>query len=136
MLAYISKIKDGNITRLNMHNKSLRSIAIGNINETNCLLLYHPPTKQIFTSDDYKLDETLASGPAFHLHYDGGYILTNTQKIMNKRDHHNSFRTRKFSSKTIIQYRQQSSQFLQMTPTYIQFCMKKQWKYINISSMK
>lgn len=36
---------------------------------------YHPPSKQLITSADYKLDVTKPPGPTFNLHYDGGIFF-------------------------------------------------------------
>ena len=36
---------------------------------------YHPPSKQVLTSTDYKLDITKPPGPVFNLKYDGGIFF-------------------------------------------------------------
>ena len=74
-VGYVTKLRDGDVNRLNMHSKTIRAIAVGRSDESNCLVFYHPPTKQMFTSEDFRLDESLAAGPAFGLHYDGGLFI-------------------------------------------------------------
>jgi len=55
--------------------QTIRTITIGRSNTTNTPEFYHPTTKQIITSNAYKLDETLTPGPAFNLPYDGGFYF-------------------------------------------------------------
>ena len=74
-VGYVSELRDGSKDRLNMHSKTLRAIAVGRSDKSNCLLFYHPPTKQLLTSADFRLDENLAAGPAFGLTYDGGLYI-------------------------------------------------------------
>ena len=74
-VAYISKLQDSDQNRLTFHNKSIRAITVGRSKELNCLLFYHPPTQQTFTSEDFRIDETLAAGPTFSLQYDGGLFV-------------------------------------------------------------
>ena len=71
-VAYLSRYKDGNITRKNVHSHSIRAILVGRDPVSNAFLFYHPGTKRTLTSDDFTIDETLPSGPAFRLEYDGG----------------------------------------------------------------
>ena len=52
--------------------QTIRTILVGRSDKTNSYLFYHPKTKQLITSSRFKLDETLATGPAFGLKYDGG----------------------------------------------------------------
>jgi len=52
--------------------QTIRTILVGRSNKTNTYLFYHPKTKQLITSSRFKLDETLSTGPAFGLKYDGG----------------------------------------------------------------
>ena len=55
--------------------QTIRTITIGRSNTTNTPEFYHPSTKQIITSNAYKIDETLTPGPAFNLPYDGGFYF-------------------------------------------------------------
>ena len=71
-VAYLTRYKDGNITRKNVHSHSIRAILVGRDTTSNAYLFYHPGTKRTLTSDDFTLDESLPSGPAFRLDYDGG----------------------------------------------------------------
>ena len=71
-IAYITRYRDGNITRKNVHSHSIRASLVGRDTTSNACLFYHPGTQRTITSDEFVLDETLAAGPAFHLDYDGG----------------------------------------------------------------
>jgi len=55
--------------------QTIRTITIGRSDTTNTPEFYHPSTKQIITSNAYKIDETLTPGPAFNLPYDGGFYF-------------------------------------------------------------
>ena len=44
-VGYVTKLRDGDVNRLNMHSKTIRAIAVGRSDESNCLVFYHPPTK-------------------------------------------------------------------------------------------
>ena len=74
-VGYITKYKDGTISRSNIDSHSIRVILIGKDHKSNSLLFYHPPTKKIIASDTYRLDPTLSTGPVFHLEFDGGLHL-------------------------------------------------------------
>ena len=52
-VSYITKLSHSDQKQLNLHNKSIRAIAIGRSSKSNCLLFFHPPSRQTFTSDDY-----------------------------------------------------------------------------------
>jgi len=52
--------------------QTVKTILVGRSDKTNSFLFYHPSTKQLITSARYKLDESLTSGPAFGLPYEGG----------------------------------------------------------------
>ena len=71
-VAYITRFRDGNITRKNVHSHSIRAILVGRDPFSNACLFYHPGTQRTITSDEFVIDETLCAGPAFHLEYDGG----------------------------------------------------------------
>ena len=71
-VAYLSRHRDGNITRKNTHSHSIRAILVGRDPSSTSFLFYHPGTQKTLTSDTFTIDETLPSGPAFRLEYDGG----------------------------------------------------------------
>ena len=71
-VAYLSRYKDGNISRKTLHSHSIRAILVGRDPTSTAYLFYHPGTKRTLTSDDFTIDESLPSGPAFRLEYDGG----------------------------------------------------------------
>ena len=71
-VAYINRIRDGEIERKNVHSHSIRVILIGRDPKSAAFQFYHPGTKTTITSDSFTLDDTLPSGPAFNLEYDGG----------------------------------------------------------------
>eukprot|EP00558_Chaetoceros_sp_UNC1202_P009040 CAMPEP_0197232302 /NCGR_PEP_ID=MMETSP1429-20130617/152_1 /TAXON_ID=49237 /ORGANISM="Chaetoceros sp., Strain UNC1202" /LENGTH=1842 /DNA_ID=CAMNT_0042690279 /DNA_START=1 /DNA_END=5529 /DNA_ORIENTATION=- len=71
-VAYIRRKKDANINRGTFHSRSLKCIVVGQCQNSDSLIFYHPPSKQVLTSGDYNFDNKLPSGPQFHLHYDGG----------------------------------------------------------------
>ena len=74
-VAYVRRSRDAETDRETLYSQSLRAIAVGRCNKSAQLLFYHPPTKQTISSDDFSLDETLCSGPAFGLKYDGGLYV-------------------------------------------------------------
>ena len=74
-VAYIDHPTSGTTATPTFTSQSLRVILIGRSSKTTSLEFYHPPTKQILTSSVYRLDPTLASGPVFNLHYDGGLFF-------------------------------------------------------------
>ena len=71
-VAYLSIYKDDNISRKNVHSHSIRAIMVGRDTSTKAFLFYHPGTKRTLTSDDFTINESLPSRPAFRLEYDGG----------------------------------------------------------------
>ena len=74
-VAYIDHPNTGTTATPTFTSQSLRVILIGRSTKSTALEFYHPPTKQILTSSVYRLDPTLASGPLFNLHYDGGLFF-------------------------------------------------------------
>ena len=74
-VAYIDHPRSGTTDTPTMSSQTLRVILIGKSSHSSALEFYHPPTKQIYSSSVYKLDPTLASGPIFDLHYDGGLFF-------------------------------------------------------------
>ena len=68
------------------HTQTVKTILVGRSDKTNAFLFYHPTTKQLITSSRYKLDESLVSGPAFGLSYEGGlYFNKYTESSINTR---------------------------------------------------
>ena len=63
-VAYLSRYRDGNISRKNVHSHSMRAILVGRDPTSNACLFYHPGTKRTLTSDDFTIDDSLPSGPA------------------------------------------------------------------------
>ena len=74
-IAYIDHPNTGTTATPSMSSQTLRVILIGKSTHSTALEFYHPPTKQIYSSSVYKLDPTLAAGPVFDLHYDGGLFF-------------------------------------------------------------
>ena len=74
-VAYIDHPSTGTTATTNLAPQTLRVILIGRSSTSTALEFYHPPTKQIYSSSVYKLDTTLAAGPLFNLHYDGGLFF-------------------------------------------------------------
>ena len=74
-IAYIDHPHTGTTATPTMSSQSLRVILVGRSAHSTALEFYHPPTKQIYSSSVYKLDPTLASGPIFGLHYNGGLFF-------------------------------------------------------------
>ena len=74
-LGYIDKPYDSTSKRESFTSQSLRVIAVGRSNTSNSLQFFHPPTQQLLTSAQYRLDPVLASGPVFNLHFDGGLFF-------------------------------------------------------------
>lgn len=71
-VGYITKYKDVTTSRRNIDSHSIRVILIGKNTKSNSLIFYHPPTQKVLAPDSYRLDETLPTGPVFHLEFDGG----------------------------------------------------------------
>ena len=71
-VAYVRRKKDGKIKRGQFHAQAIKCIIVGQCQHSDSLLFYHPGSAQIFTSNDYSLDNKLPSGPQFNLRYDGG----------------------------------------------------------------
>ena len=74
-VAYIDHPMTNVSSTESMAPQTLRTILIGKSDETTAFEFYHPPSKQIFSSAVYRLDTTLAAGPIFNLHYDGGLFF-------------------------------------------------------------
>ena len=66
-VGYVTKINYSTVQKLNMHSKTIQTIAVGRSAESNYLVFYQPLSQQTFTSKKICLDETLASGPDFAL---------------------------------------------------------------------
>lgn len=71
-VAYLRRYRDSGTKRLSSNPQNLRAICVGRSHVASSLLFYHPPTEKLLLLDDYRLDETLASSPAFGLKYKGG----------------------------------------------------------------
>ena len=52
-VSYLSRYRDGNISRKNVHSHSIRTILVGRDTTSNAFLFYHPGTKHTLTSDDF-----------------------------------------------------------------------------------
>ena len=64
------------------HSHNLKYIAVGACNVSDCLLFYHPPSKQMFLCPDgFKFDAFSPAGPKFQEIYDGKFIF-NTRASM------------------------------------------------------
>ena len=74
-IAYIDQPHTGTTATSTMSSKSFRVILIEKSANSATLALYHPPTKQTYSSVVYKLNPTLVTGPIFDLHYDGGLFF-------------------------------------------------------------
>ena len=83
-IAYISRYRDGNIERKNTHSQSIRAILVGRDPVSAAYLFYHPGTQKTLTSTDFTIDDTLPSGPAFHLQYDGGFYFNRYADLNDK----------------------------------------------------
>ena len=71
-IAYLNRTRDDNIERKSTHSHSIRAILIGRDPKSAAFQFYHPSTKKTPTSDSFTIDDTLPSGPAFGLNFDGG----------------------------------------------------------------
>jgi hypothetical protein len=69
-LAYVRKVKDGNIKRVKFRNASIKCILIGKCSKSNAYMFYDPISQQEITSIDFTFDSTLPTGPIFDLKYD------------------------------------------------------------------
>lgn len=57
-VAYITRYRDGNISRKNVHSHSIRAILVGRDPTSNACHFYHSGTQRTITSDEFVLDET------------------------------------------------------------------------------
>ena len=73
-IGYIRRTRDAQ-QRQTFQAQSLQCIAVGKSPVADALEFYHPPTKQMITSADFRLDPTVAPGPVFKLPYDGGIFF-------------------------------------------------------------
>ena len=56
--------------------KTLKCIVVGKCDQSDGLLFYHPPSKQIITAaNGYRFDTTHPSGPDFQLEYDNSFTF-------------------------------------------------------------
>ena len=76
-VAYINKYTQNGKTKNKWEGHSLKCIVIGQCPQSNALLFFHPPTKQVLSSATYKFDPFLASGPQFGEKYDGTFVMSN-----------------------------------------------------------
>jgi len=74
-LAYVRRLRDSNTMREKMQSTALQCILVGKSTVSDGLEFYHPPSKQVITSSDYKLDLTKPAGQVFNLKYDGGIFF-------------------------------------------------------------
>ena len=74
-VAYLTRYRDGNQKRQNMHSQTLRAILVGRDEKANAFKFFHPGTQRTIVSDRFRLDEVLTSGPTFGLNYDGGFYF-------------------------------------------------------------
>ena len=79
-LGHIRRNCDSNKQRATADSQSIMGIYIVNDTKMYGLLLYLPTTKKLVGSADYRLDQTVPSGPVFGYSYDGGidFNLYNT----------------------------------------------------------
>ena len=81
-IAYIDHLHPGNTNTTSYSTQTLLQVILtGRSDKTNALEFYRPPTKQIYTSAEYRLDTNLAAGPIFNLHFDGCDLFFNTYHI-------------------------------------------------------
>ena len=75
-IADIKVEKEQGISHCNtFRSQTLRCITIGLSNKADCVLFYHPPSKQIIHAPTYKFDTFLPSSPQFQLAFDGEFIF-------------------------------------------------------------
>ena len=67
-VCYIRRRKsDENTNTKNVKNHSLAVIIVGRSTVANSPLFFHPHTKRLITADDYFVDDTIVTGPAFDI---------------------------------------------------------------------
>ena len=80
-VAYIKEFRQNGHKLNKWESHSLKCIVIGKCPQSDGLLFYHPPSKQVLTSATYKFDTFLPAGPQFNEKYDGTFVL-NTMSDM------------------------------------------------------
>ena len=66
--------------------QTLWCITVGLSPKADCVMIYHPPSKQLIHSPTYKFDTYLPSGPQFNLPFDGNFVF-NTRADLKKSQH-------------------------------------------------
>ena len=74
-VSYLTRYRDGNKKRQNMHSQTIRAILVGRDEKADAFKFFHPGTQRTIVSDRFKIDEVLTSGPTFGLQYDGGFYF-------------------------------------------------------------
>jgi hypothetical protein len=81
-VAYIKHSREHGNESNKWKSKSLKCIAVGQCSQSDGLVFYHPPSKQLLTcGEGYKFDTFSPSGPQFALHFDGNFSMS-TQSVL------------------------------------------------------
>ncbi len=87
-LAYIKQPRMDGQAKNSWVSKTLKCILVGKCNQSDSLLFYHPPSKQLLScADGYRLDTYSPSGPHFNQTYEGDFIF-NLKSDLEQPIHH------------------------------------------------
>jgi hypothetical protein len=75
-VAYIRQLREEGTSKSKWKDRSLKCIVVDTCNNSDGLLFYHPPSKQMLScSDGYKFDTFTPAGPQFKETYNGRFIF-------------------------------------------------------------
>ncbi len=75
-IAYIKQIRQAGHIKTKWEDQSLKCIVVGKCPDSNGLLFYHPPSKQVIScGTSYRFDPSIPAGPQFNERYDGNYYI-------------------------------------------------------------
>jgi hypothetical protein len=75
--SYIKQAREHGTGKNKWKSQSLKCIAVGKCSDSNGILFYHPPSKQILTcGNGYKFDTFSPAGVQFDLKFDGNFVMS------------------------------------------------------------
>ena len=73
--AFFSKLEDSTTKRTNMQSHTMQGIAVGWCEKANGMNIYNPLTKQLYTTNLFRPDESMSTKNYFNLSYNGGMFV-------------------------------------------------------------
>ena len=75
--------RQGGHHRNKWESQSLRCITVGLSPKANCVMFYHPPSKQIIHAPKYRFDTFMPAGPQFNLTFDADFVFNTRADLEN-----------------------------------------------------